>query len=538
MSIITLSLNGMAVRRAGLAGVWISVLAMLCAAAHMGPARADDSVRSAGVTVPHETLEQIVGEWRLEIRRERMGARGRTTEETLTIRVEDGVLSASLDTPSGPKPVSDFMYHADGRLTWQVPTRAPGSDRPMNPRQRILVGPTLSYEAKLQEGTLEGFMRAYFGAAAFRGVKSGSGMTPPEITQPSAEAATPDGKAFRWLRTETFSIGGQTHRMEIYRSNLLAAALGLGPDETDISTEFALIPKGRFLMGSSEETQQQMIAAGRRASMLKDESPQREVTVNQFLMARTELTQELWRKLAHLAGLPRHPSFFAQAGDRAPVEQVSWNETRLWLTAVNDVYGLSLRMPSEAEWEYAVRAGTTTPLYNGGSPDGTEDAEQLGPIAWYLGNSEAAYPGGVATAGTAYAQVPVAFLGTQPVGQKTPNAFGLYDMLGNVLEWCADLAHGSYIGAPEDAKPWRGGDWVTGSLLNGPMTEDGPLVTARDQAYVPGRVRRGGSWRNVAQNTRAAMRSIRGPNFTDANNGIRLAASVPDDLPAPGATRD
>jgi formylglycine-generating enzyme required for sulfatase activity len=123
-------------------------------------------------------------------------------------------------------------------------------------------------------------------------------------------------------------------------------------------------------------------------------------------------------------------------------------------------------------------------------------------------------------------------LGTQKVGGKRPNAFGLYDILGNVMEWVEDVAHADYVGAPEDERVWNGGDSIVpGTLANGPMTKEGPFVTGRDHSYVPGRIRRGGSWRNLVYNNRAAVRSFRGPNFTDSNNGFRVACEVPPSLP-------
>lgn len=471
----------------------------------------------------------VSGQWRLDIARGRIGNRGAITVETLTINEVNGSLSGSLETPQGNKLVRDLVFH-DGRLSFNVATAAPGEE--LSLRERAWVGPTLYYDAELRNGYLEGFMRAYFGAAELQGVKTGSGVTPPEVSQPAFATATPGGEAFSSLREETFSIGGQTHTVQIYRSNLLAAVLGLGPGESDVSVEFVLVPGGSFLMGSSPEVQEEMVEAGRRRALLEDEAPQRRVNVAPFLIARTELTQELWRRLAHLAGLERNPSFFAGAGDRAPVEQVSWNQAQLWLMGVNSVYDVDLRLPSEAEWEYANRAGTTAPFYNGGFPAGSRGSPQLDPIAWYLGTSEADYPGAISTASSViYAPGPFERLGTQPVAQKQPNAFGLYDTLGNVFEWCQDLSRENYDGAPLDGEEWRGGNWVSGTLFNGPMTDQGPFTTVKDPSYVPGRVRRGGSWRNVAQNTRAAVRSFRGPNFSDANSGLRLALSVPADLP-------
>jgi formylglycine-generating enzyme required for sulfatase activity len=401
----------------------------------------------------------------------------------------------------------------------------------MSVRQRINIGPTLHYEAKVEDGHFRGFLRAFFGNAVITGVKAGRDVAPPEVKSIPFDAAAPHGQAFTWLREEAFSIGGQTHTVRIYKSNLFAAALGLSEKETDIACEFVLVPGGSFLMGSSPKVQEKMVEASARQSMLQDESPQHRVNIEPFLMARTEVTQEVWRGLAHLAGLPLNPSFFKNAGDRAPVEMASWHHVKQWLTAVNSVYDLSLRLPTEAEWEYACRAGTTTPLYNGTFPGpDRKNSSDLDEIAWYIGNSKADYKGGVNITSWGPKQYDFTHAGTQPVGGKKPNAFGLYDMLGNVLEWCEDLSHGNYHGAPTDGSAWRGGFWIPGTLLNGPMTESEPIVTVRDHTHVPGRIRRGGSWRNLAYNTRAAMRSSRGPNFTDTNNGFRLACDVPTSL--------
>ena len=117
--------------------------------------------------------------------------------------------------------------------------------------------------------------------------------------------------------------------------------------------------------------------------------------------------------------------------------------------------------------------------------------------------------------------------GTHPVGKKTENAFGLYDMIGNVMEWCEDHAHADYTGAPADGSAWIGGNWIPGSAVNGPLSTDDSKSRVPDGKDVPGRVRRGGSWRQLTYNIRSAMRSIRGPNFSDSNHGFRVAAPAP-----------
>jgi formylglycine-generating enzyme required for sulfatase activity len=119
-----------------------------------------------------------------------------------------------------------------------------------------------------------------------------------------------------------------------------------------------------------------------------------------------------------------NPSKFKEAGPQAPVESVSWNSCDTFASRLNAKQTeWTFRLPAEAEWEYACRAGSAS----------TRGTESLMTIAWYQDNS-----GGT----------------THPVGQKLPNAWGLYDMLGNVAQWCADLQHDDYRGAPSDGSPW------------------------------------------------------------------------------------
>ncbi len=351
---------------------------------------------------------------------------------------------------------------------------------------------------------------------------------------PSSASASGDhpgySEVFTKLREETFACGGQTHTVAIYRCNPFAEALGLEADQTDVACEFVLVPGGRFTMGSTPEVLEAMVAARSVRSRLQDELPPHDVDVPSFLMARTEVTKDLWRRLAGLADLPNDPSFFANADGRAPVEMVSWNQTRRWLEAINEAHGLSLRLPTEAEWEYACRAGTETPIYNGPMTIlGRCNCPELGEIAWYMGNCGVDYAGAVNSTRWPQKQEDHRRAGVLPIAQKQANAFGLYDMLGNVMEWCQDHAHASYEGAPTNGSAWLGGDWIPGSPTNGPLSRDQSFVTTRDGPDVPGRIRRGGSWRNFAYNTRSAMRSTRGPNFTDSNQGFRVAAPIPTD---------
>ncbi|WP_052299499.1 SUMF1/EgtB/PvdO family nonheme iron enzyme [Rubinisphaera brasiliensis] len=489
------------------------------------------ATEAVGVSIPEDIQQRLIGEWDMTTR-VRLGPN--TPEQLSRSRLrftrEGGRLTGESISVGGSKSLRELWYH-DGKLRWTVRTAKPGQTLP--PRKKVFVGPIIRYEVELRDNYFRGFGRAYFGASEVVGTKVGSDAKPPRIESIVFERSRINGQAFTFLREQTFSIGGQTHTVDVYRCNLFAAALGLEEGETDIAAEFVLIPAGTFKMGLRDEYREQMAEAVNRTASagIEDELPVHQVNVKPFLLARTEVTRELWRGLAHLAGLPNEPSFFQHASERAPVEQVSWNQTKQWLLAVNSVYDLGLRLPTESEWEYACRAGTQTPLYNGAALDKRRDSPGLGQIAWYVGNSDVEYLGGVDQ--TLWG---VGVCGTHPVGRKEPNAFGLYDMLGNVLEWVEDIAHANYVGAPDDGSAWVGGQWVSGSLFNGPMTKEGPLVTVRDHTDVPGRIRRGGSWRNIAHNTRAGMRSARGPNFTDANQGFRVAAEVPDDLDTDATT--
>jgi len=178
--------------------------------------------------------------------------------------------------------------------------------------------------------------------------------------------------------------------------------------------EFVLIPAGDFDMGSPSNEKDRYI----------DEGPVHQVKIsNSFYLGKYEITQKQWRDV-----MGTSPSYFK--GDDLPVERVSWKDVQEFIKRLNGKDGGNkYRLPTEAEWEYAARAGTTT-RYSFGN-----DESELGDYAWYEDNSGD---------------------NTHNVGQKKPNPWGLYDMHGNVWEWTQDRYHDSYSGAPTDGSAWEG----------------------------------------------------------------------------------
>ena len=173
---------------------------------------------------------------------------------------------------------------------------------------------------------------------------------------------------------------------------------------------------------------------------------------------------------------------------------MSWDQAQGFLGQINQlVPGLDLALPSEAQWEYACRAGTDAATYAGAMEIlGDNNAPVLDAIAWYGGNSGVEFDltEGADSSGWREKQYPHEQAGTHPVGLKAPNAWGLYDMLGNVWEWCEDHWHDSYEGAPIDGSAW---------------------VDAEAAGITADRVIRGGSWLAGARCVRAAFRGRREP---------------------------
>ncbi len=280
-------------------------------------------------------------------------------------------------------------------------------------------------------------------------------------------------------------------------------ASAMGRDRFGLWTEFQLddsawppvkqrmrwIPPGRFNMGSPEDE------PGR----WQDEGPRHLVTVSTgFWLFDTSCTQAMWEGV-----MGENPSRF-RSPDR-PVETVNWDDAKAFIAKLNErLPGLDLSLPSEAAWEYACRAGTETALYNGPIEIvGERNAPALDAIAWYGGNSGRGFDldDGYDASDWSEMQYPDTKAGTRVVATRDPNAFGLYDMIGNVWEWCEDHWHGDYDGATSDGSAWLDKAAKSGA----------------------GRVLRGGSWLGSAGVCRSASRSADDPAGRSHNFGFRCA---------------
>ena len=242
-----------------------------------------------------------------------------------------------------------------------------------------------------------------------------------------------------------------------------------------IGIKLRLVPAGTFIMGSEYGQ--------------PDERPSHQVTITGgFYLGVCEVTQEQYERI-----MERNPSYFKKGGNY-PVERVAWNDAEEFCKRLSAREGRTYRLPTEAEWEYACRAGTTTRFSYGDDLNYT----QLGLYSWYWENSYTlSKPSG------RYLQWEDRYYTTHPVGQKKPNPWGLHDMHGNVLEWCQD----------------RWADSLPGESVTDPQ---GPASGSR-------RVIRGGSWDSDAGYCRSAsrLRGYPGVRYDDLGFRPVLAPGQP-----------
>ncbi|MGK7874432.1 MAG: SAV_2336 N-terminal domain-related protein [Xenococcaceae cyanobacterium] len=286
------------------------------------------------------------------------------------------------------------------------------------------------------------------------------------------------------LQVFEFKILSVNRRGEITKRETKTARYYTETLPNGVTLKMVAIPGGTFLMGSSEKEE------GR----YEYESPQHKVTVQPFFMGKFQVTQAQWRAIASLPkvnlDLKPEPSRFK--GDDRPVEQVSWYDAVEFCERLSRETGRSYRLPSEAEWEYACRAGTTTPFHFGET------------ITTDLANYDAGE--------------------TTSVGSFSPNAFGLYDMHGLVWEWCLDPWHDNYEGAPGDGSVWDEENRNDNHSQN--ISENLELFLKDERS----RILRGGSWVNIPRDCRSAVRILNSPRVDSNYSGFRVVCGVPRTL--------
>jgi formylglycine-generating enzyme required for sulfatase activity len=283
--------------------------------------------------------------------------------------------------------------------------------------------------------------------------------TEPRIKQ-ILEEPNHEGLKLEQIEVVTVNTFGEMIQRQQRIARYFTEYLGHG-----VTLDMAAIPGGTFMMGSPEKEQ------------ILSEIPQHQVTVPSFFMGKYPVTQAQYQAI-----MGANPSYFK--GSNRPVECVSWNDAVAFCEKLSQKIGKTYRLPSEAEWEYACRARTTTSFHFGDTI--TTD------LANYNGNYT--YGGGIKG---------IYRKGTTEVGSfGVANNFGLYDMHGNVWEWCQDSWHSSYKGVPTDGSAWLD-------------TEEN---TNR-------RLLRGGSWLNDPEDCRSAYRNYYNLDYDDYNIGFRVVCS-------------
>ena len=228
----------------------------------------------------------------------------------------------------------------------------------------------------------------------------------------------------------------------------------IGGEASAVNMEFVFVKGGCYQMGDGF------------GDGYADERPVHEVCVNDFYMGTYDVTQKQWKEI-----MGYNPSQFELCGDSCPVENISWNDAQVFIDKLKQMIGKNYRLPTEAEWEYAARSGGRKEKWAG-----TSNEPELVQYAWYNANSGDK---------------------THPVGKRKPNGLGLYDMSGNVWEWCQDFYDENYY---------------RNSPKNNPL---GPESGTNH-------VLRGGSWFNGAGYTRTEKRLSIIPDYRDSNDGFRL----------------
>jgi len=308
-------------------------------------------------------------------------------------------------------------------------------------------------------------------------------IAPSEIFSqiPSAAPSPSPSPTFKFdvvtLDVQTSGLFGRNTEL-VKRSRLASAKYFREALGNNVFLDMVSIPSGSFQMGAAKDE----------AGTSSDEYPQHLVTIAPFYMGGFAITQEEWSEIAALPKINHdlNPDPANFKGANRPVEQISWFEAVEFCDRLTQKTGKPYRLPSEAEWEYACRAGNTTPFHFGET------------ISTDVANYDGNHTYGSGKKGQYREQ-------TTDVGSFSPNAFGLYDMHGNVWEWCSDRWHDSYQSAPINGSVWETGD----------------------SEY---RLRRGGSWHSYSLICRSANRVRLMPEYRDNGIGFRVVCLFPRTL--------
>ena len=280
-----------------------------------------------------------------------------------------------------------------------------------------------------------------------------------ESSKPKKETSKPKKESSNRKQETAKPNRGNNSQSSTNRSTPSSASTGMSQAQRDrvlseLEANMVWVEGGTFTMGATPE---------QGSDAESDEKPAHQVTLSGFYICKYEVTQELWQ-----AVMGSNPSYFKGNLSR-PVEEVSWDDCQIFISKLNSLTGKRYRLPTEAEWEYAARGGNRSRGYKYSGSD------NLGSVTWYTDNSGST---------------------THPVGQKSPNELGLYDMSGNVWEWCYDW-YGSY--------------------------SSGSQTNPTGSSSVSRRVIRGGSWNRIARHCRVSLRSNYTPSIRDVILGLRLA---------------
>jgi len=426
-----------------------------------------------------------------------------------------GLAATCIHLMTGESPNYRLYSHAEGGWVWQQYLQSPVSDTLV-----VILNKMLARELKNRYKNSDEVLEALTNLAPTGGSTEGivsdliDAIKPVESLLPKRHKIRPQKalkasnslsvfelKSFKFqvatVASKQTGLFGIAKSCEVFKTTkeaeFFTGYMGLGR-----TFEMVFIIGGTFQMGSPESE------SDRKA----DESPQHLVKVAPFFMGKYPVTQEQWDMVVVLPKINRElksaPSNFK--GLNRPVEKVSWYDAVEFCARLSQKMGQIYRLPSEAEWEYACRAGTTTPFHFGMTitPE----------LANY--NSDKVYNFG--SRGKSRAE-------TTSVGSfQVANAFGLYDMHGNVWEWCEDPWHNNYSGAPKDEKVWEDSNDEDTAIYeaDGTITQINAGENLGDSSY---RILRGGSWGNDPRECRSAFRMKDLPTSEYSDYGFRIVCS-------------